>query len=477
MKKKVLLLISFCLTLQVINGQMVNLSFALTNASTDSTCDGELNLSYTGFIEPVIVNWYDENIQVIGTSNYLSSLCNGNYSTTITNSNCLNYFFNTNIQDSSTFGNTLQLNLLLSYDSVSNYNTIEILNFIGNNVSYNVSLGIHDDSLTTLYFDNLALNSNLIIDSLISYQNPNIFYNLYISDSTNSNFISFSFNTSRETSSCDNYSNNLYASAQGSPVSDSSACDGHAFTEVYGGTPPYTYQYSSGSTSDTASGLCPGSYIVTVTDADSNVFYTSFVIGYPNSYYFFDEGNYTYLDTLYSNALQDCGIDYNLPIDSFYIDSAYALSNWEYVINWTIVQDSNEFLFTETYFIDTTGYYYFGLSLYCDEAQRVSSNFASYTFFAGAYADMSSFPTQVENLTKDNSIAVYPNPSNGIFSLTSNKKMESYSIFDALGRKVASKTTDSTTQSIDIQLLNTGMYYLMVQFEDGSIGKQKLMKK
>ncbi|MGB3948117.1 MAG: T9SS type A sorting domain-containing protein [Bacteroidia bacterium] len=476
MKKQLILFIAFCLTLQVINGQMVNLSFTLTNASTDSTCDGELNLSYTGFIDPVIVNWYDENIQVIGTSNYLSSLCNGNYSTTITNSNCLNYFFNTNIQDSSTFGNTLQLNLLLSYDSVSNYNTIEILNFIGNNVSYNVSLGIHEDSLTTLYFDNLALNSNLIIDSLISYQNPNIFYNLYISDSTNSNFISFSFNTSLETSSCDNYSNNLYASAQGSPVSDSSACDGHAFTEVYGGTPPYTYQYSSGSTSDTANGLCPGSYIVTVTDANGDVFNTSFVIGYPNTYYY-SGGSSNYLDTLYSNALQDCGIDYTLPIDSFYIDSSHALSNWEYVVNWTIVQDTNEFLFTETYFVDSTGYYYFGLSLYCDEAQRVSSNFASYSFFAGTYADMSSFPTQIQTISNNNSFEVYPNPSNGIFNLTSNKKITSYSIFDTLGRKMLDKTASKNMQSIDIQSLNTGIYYLTLQFEDGSIGNQKLVKK
>jgi hypothetical protein len=89
----------------------------------------------------------------------------------------------------------------------------------------------------------------------------------------------------------------------------------------------------------------------------------------------------------------------------------------------------------------------------------------------------SSCATNIEKIIDNELMSIYPNPSNGIFTVTSSKKMTTYSIFDALGRKVASKTTDSITQSIDIQSLNTGMYYLMVQFEDGTIGKQKLMKK
>jgi len=45
-------------------------------------------------------------------------------------------------------------------------------------------------------------------------------------------------------------------------------CDGLAIASPSGGTPPYDYQWSNGVSSDTISGLCPGAYIVTVTDAN-----------------------------------------------------------------------------------------------------------------------------------------------------------------------------------------------------------------
>lgn len=481
MKRQLLLLIAFCFSLQVLQAQTVDFVFTLTSASSDSACDGEISVICNNPIAPFTYQCIlstDETI--VGTTNTALGLCSDNdYHFQIYNSYCQLFDILTHV--SNTPANTsYQMNLTLNYNNNSLQN-ISINEVIGGVPPYKITLADNNNNSPILIYSDTLINiSNLFFDSLHNHT-----YIIEIGDSNflnnNSpffNYFKFYFNTFYDsTGNCDNlFNNNIWASAQGSPVSDSSACDGHAFTEVYGGTPPYTYQYSSGSTSDTANGLCPGSYIVTVTDANGDVFNTSFVIGYPNTYYY-SGGSSNYLDTLYSNALQDCGIDYTLPIDSFYIDSAYALSNWEYVVSWTIVQDSNEFLFTETYFVDSTGYYYFGLSLYCDEAQRVSSNFASYTFFAGAYADMSSFPTQVENLTKDNSIAVYPNPNNGIFTITSSKKMTNYSIFDTLGRKVASKTSDSNTQSVDIQTLNTGIYYLMVQFEDGTTGKQKLMKK
>jgi len=44
------------------------------------------------------------------------------------------------------------------------------------------------------------------------------------------------------------------------------ACDGTANPDAMLGAPPYTYQWSDGQTSATATGLCPGEYTVTVTD-------------------------------------------------------------------------------------------------------------------------------------------------------------------------------------------------------------------
>ena len=45
-------------------------------------------------------------------------------------------------------------------------------------------------------------------------------------------------------------------------------CDGSATATASGGTPPYSYEWSDGQTTSTASNLCPGTYTVTVTDAN-----------------------------------------------------------------------------------------------------------------------------------------------------------------------------------------------------------------
>ncbi|MGB1317969.1 MAG: Ig-like domain-containing protein, partial [Flavobacteriales bacterium] len=47
------------------------------------------------------------------------------------------------------------------------------------------------------------------------------------------------------------------------------ACDGSATATAGGGTPPYIYEWSDQQTGATASNLCPGTYTVTVTDANN----------------------------------------------------------------------------------------------------------------------------------------------------------------------------------------------------------------
>lgn len=481
MKKHLLVILAAVLLFNIrqANAQAVNFEFTITNTSSDSTCDGQLNVLCTNPIAPLTYEWHTYQ-GLLSTGNNVSGLCPGNYWLDIYNSYCQYYHFDVSVGSSPIAGTSFQMNATVDHSINSNLSTFTVNQVSGGVGSYYAQFGNYNDSAFTYTGDSLNSISNLIFDSLNSSQNNDYYYfgvgdNGYYSGNYSFNTIAFSFITSYDsTGSCNSYNNSLWVSAQGVGVTDSSLCDGYAYTEVYGGVPPYTYQFSSGSSDSTASGLCPGSYIVTVTDANSNTFSTSFVVGYPGTYYFSDGGSYAYLDTLYANAFQDCGIDYTMPIDSFYIDSSYAFSNWEYVINWVIVQDTNEFLFTETYFIDSTGYYWFGLSLYCEAR---SSSFGSYTFLAGAHAVGSGFPTEVKEITTDNSISVYPNPSNGIYRLKSSSQMKEYTIFDQLGRVVANKRISTENETVNLSELNNGLYYLTVRFQDGTIGRQKLVKK
>lgn len=64
----------------------------------------------------------------------------------------------------------------------------------------------------------------------------------------------------------------IFVNTAVNPASCNGACDGSASAMVSGGTPPYTYQWvPMGQTAPVAMGLCPGTYTVTVVDANGCV--------------------------------------------------------------------------------------------------------------------------------------------------------------------------------------------------------------
>jgi hypothetical protein len=69
----------------------------------------------------------------------------------------------------------------------------------------------------------------------------------------------------------------LVASLNPTQPSGCGACDGSIQALVSGGTPAYTYAWNIGSTTPTVTGLCPGTYSFTATDA-SGCSYSSFAV-------------------------------------------------------------------------------------------------------------------------------------------------------------------------------------------------------
>src|ERR1044071_6051143 len=62
-----------------------------------------------------------------------------------------------------------------------------------------------------------------------------------------------------------------------------SCADGSATVYAYNGTPPYTYQWSTGGNTQSVSGMMPGIYAVCVTDANNCMFCDSVTVGVSNS--------------------------------------------------------------------------------------------------------------------------------------------------------------------------------------------------
>jgi len=66
--------------------------------------------------------------------------------------------------------------------------------------------------------------------------------------------------------------------------------------------------------------------------------------------------------------------------------------------------------------------------------------------------------------TQENSITIYPSPATNSLTLKSTEEITSFEVIDVTGQKV--QATLSSNNSIDISLLNEGMYYIKLQIAD-----------
>jgi hypothetical protein len=88
--------------------------------------------------------------------------------------------------------------------------------------------------------------------------------------------------------------------------------------------------------------------------------------------------------------------------------------------------------------------------------------------------------TSIAYQNSSNQISVYPNPSNGLYTMTFDKLSDvvAYSVYDQIGRKVifdsVSLDGQLTNKSLDLSSFADGVYSLVIEIESGSLVKRLL---
>ena len=83
--------------------------------------------------------------------------------------------------------------------------------------------------------------------------------------------------------------------------------------------------------------------------------------------------------------------------------------------------------------------------------------------------------TAVFNLEEENNITLYPNPTQGLLNIESNgEKIDKIDIYTLLGEQVY-RLTD-IKNSINIETLQTGTYFLYSHFNNGGLSIHKIIK-
>jgi hypothetical protein len=103
--------------------------------------------------------------------------------------------------------------------------------------------------------------------------------------------------------------------------------------------------------------------------------------------------------------------------------------------------------------------------IYFDYNFPIETNFANTTF-------------QVLSntvVTIDNSVGIYPNPTNDFVNIKANSTINSVEIYDVQGRIIQKKITNVENETIDVSGLTNGIYFMMIKTEKGQ-KVEKLVK-
>jgi len=217
----------------------VTISSFTNSSSCVSPCDGDATASVTGGITPYTYLWDDPLAQNTATAD---SLCVGTYTVTVTDSaGCIAI---ASVTISEPGGPTAGISFFTDVSCGGSCDGDATVAAFGGATPYTY---LWDDSLaqTTATADSLCIGT----------------YNVTVTDANG----------------CSDTATAIISDAgaptafiSGTTAANCGACDGDATVTVFGGTTPYTYLWNDplAQTTVTADSLCPGSYVVDVSDAN-----------------------------------------------------------------------------------------------------------------------------------------------------------------------------------------------------------------
>lgn len=236
----------------------------------------------------------------------------------------------------------------------------------------------------------------------------------------------------------------LYASTTSNvSVSCNGASDGALSISVFGGTTPYTYAWSNGASAATISNLAAGSYTVSISDANGCQLIYSQTINQPTAL------NAALSPTAASAAGASDG-SVNNTVSGGTTPYTYAWSNGASTQNLSGIA-AGTYTLTLT---DANG---------CTVIKDVT---------------VADGPVAVISLDKENELTLFPNPAGDFIEIRSSAAINKLCLKSLNGAEIRSIHANGNN-SIQISLteLSSGLYFLTVQLENGSISNYKFVKK
>jgi hypothetical protein len=435
-----------------------------TSSSTDTTnCNGTATVSAWGGTAPYTYSW---NSSATGTATSLTGLCSGLYTCVVTDANGCVYTAQGNVTDS--LGNSdpcagfyAVLSVTPSTDSL-NCNGSAIATAYGGTAPYSYSWNGPSGS-TAATLTNIC--AGLYTCTVIDANGCSSYIQGYVTDST------------QNSNPCAGF----YAVANVYPASDSIACDGLISISANGGTQPYTYTMASGQASSTGTftGLCTGTYVIAVSDANG-CYYSVAGTVLDSSLYFSDStniidnptyGDSTITDILDYSWIYDCTYDLG-SVDSASVMDSYVSGADSVHVTWLLIDSTGVTLGTYTVGYATggaSGVVTVFLTVICPQHSPGSN-----ALWASDQIYLSEQSLGINDVSSDDLHVV--NPFHETLELSFDVAVDrSISLFDPSGKSLLTVNANSKEVSLNTANLSKGMYVLLIH-QDGQYISRKVLK-
>jgi len=434
-----------------------------TNASCFDSCDGTINITANGGDSTYTYTWTGPN-GFISNNDDLTNLCNGAYiitvddgTTTLTDtfniyqpqeitSNlivdsivCVNGFAQAEIN---VWGGTQPLTYNWS-NGGNNYITtvssgaysINVTDQNGCSINQSFSLTDPDSIISTISSTNINCFGGNDGSASISITNGGTAPYSYLW--SNGQTTSIASGLSTGTYSCiitdanlciDSASvniiepNEIISTTSSIDASCYDDCDGSISITATGGTPPYSYAWTNGQSTQTATGLCAGFYNVTITDANNCLVINSDIINEPNP------------------LLINVWIDGT----SLVATNGFATYQW-YNGGGILIPGATSEIFNPT----SMGEYYVVVT---DGNCEENSYLINYNI------------SGLNNL--DNRIKIYPNPTNGLVIIEAANTINNITIMTCIGNEllnVENNNNKASSTKLDLSTFEKGIYIIQIE--------------
>ncbi|MEC9209196.1 MAG: T9SS type A sorting domain-containing protein, partial [Bacteroidota bacterium] len=200
-------------------------------------------------------------------------------------------------------------------------------------------------------------------------------------------------------------------------------CDGSVSVTTTGGIPPYSYVWTNGQSTQTATGLCAGSYNVTITDDNSCSVIHSAIVNEPNPL----------LINIWING------------SDLVATNGFSTYQW-YTASGTLIPGATSEIFNPS----SMGEYYVSVT----DSNGCSENSLIIDYNISGLNSL------------DQSIKIYPNPTNGFLTIEGTHAINSITVMTSIGNqllKVENNNNEVSSTKLDLSTFAKGIYFIQIK--------------